>query len=287
MATVAPIDLDRTVVQRRRGALAFRTMRVPDRLSLGALAVVILIGVFGPLLEPHNPTLASGLPYQSPNWSFPFGTDDAGRDMLSRCLSGLQVTLFSGLAIVAIGLLVGGAIGLIAGAAGGWIDGVLMRITDLFLALPAPVLAIAVVAAIGPSLEHTLVAISILWWPYYARIVRTEVRGLAARPHIEAARLAGTSRSRRLLRHLLPGAVPTAIVAASLDLGGAIALLASLSFLGLGAQPPASELGSMTATGVADLQTSWWLPAIPGLLVFLLCLVANVAGDTVRDLVDR
>ena len=287
MAAVTPIDLDRIDIERRRGALAFRSLRVPDRLALGALAAVILLGVFGPLFEPHNPTLASGQPYQSPDWSFPFGTDDAGRDMLSRCLSGLQVTLLSGLLIVGVGLLIGGLIGLIAGAAGGWVDSVLMRVTDLFLALPAPVLAIAVVAAIGPSLVHTLVAISILWWPYYARIIRTEVRGLAARPHIEAAKLAGTSRSRRLFRHLLPGAVPTAVVAASLDLGGAIALLASLSFLGLGAQPPAAELGSMTATGVVDLQTSWWLPAIPGLLVFLLCLVANVAGDTLRDRVDR
>ena len=182
MAAVTPIDLDRLVVERRRGALAFRGLRVPDRLALGALAVVILLGVFGPLFEPHDPTLAAGLPYQSPDWSFPFGTDDAGRDMLSRCLSGLQVTLLSGLLIVGVGLLIGGLIGLIAGAAGGWVDSVLMRITDLFLALPAPVLAIAVVAAIGPSLAHTLVAISILWWPYYARMIRTEVRGLAARP---------------------------------------------------------------------------------------------------------
>jgi peptide/nickel transport system permease protein len=287
VAAVAPIELGRSAVERRRGALVLRGMRLPDRLALGALAVVILLAVFGPLFDPHNPRLAAGAPYQSPNASFPFGTDDAGRDMLSRCLSGLQATLLSALVIVGVGLLIGGLVGLVAGAAGGWVDTVLMRITDLFLALPAPVLAIAVVAAIGPSLIHTLVAISILWWPYYARLIRIEVRALAARPHIEAAKLAGTSRSRRLRRHLLPGAVPVAIVAASLDLGGAIALLASLSFLGLGAQPPSPELGSMTATGVADLQTSWWLPAIPGLLVFLVCLVANVAGDTLRDRVDR
>jgi peptide/nickel transport system permease protein len=286
MATVAPTDLARPRITPRWGMGVFSGMRVADRVALGALAFVLLLAVFGPLFDPHNPRLAAGLPYQSPNASFPFGTDDAGRDMLSRCLSGLQITVLSGLAIVAIGVLIGAFVGLIAGAAGGWLDAVLMRTTDLFLALPAPVLAIAVVAAFGPSLFHTLIAISIFWWPYYARLIRTEIKGLAARPHMEAAKLAGVSRSRRLFRHLLPGAIPTAIVAASLDLGAAITLLASLSFLGLGAQPPTPELGSMTAAGITDLQTAWWLVAIPGLLVFLVILIANVAGDAVRDRVD-
>ncbi len=195
--------------------------------------------------------------------------------------------MLSGLEIVAVGVLIGGFIGLVAGAVGGWIDAILMRITDLFLALPAPVLAIAVVAAFGPSLFHTLLAISIFWWPYYARLIRAEVKSLAARSHLEAAKLAGVSRTRRLFRHLLPGAIPTAIVAASLDIGGAIGVLASLSFLGLGAQPPASELGSMTASGVQYIQTNWWLSVIPGLLIFIIVLVSNVAGDAVRDWVDR
>ena len=287
MAAVAPIDTGRRVVARRRGFGAVGRLRVPDRVALGALALVSVVAVFGPLFDPYDPRLAAGEAYLSPTGSFPFGTDSAGRDMLSRCLSGLQATWLSALVIVGVGLLIGGAIGLVAGASGGWVDSVLMRITDLFLSLPAAVLAIAVIAAIGPSLFHSLIAISILWWPYYARIVRIEVRSLAARPHIEAAKLAGTSRRRRLVRHLLPGAIPVAIVAASLDLGGAIVVLSSLSFLGLGAQAPAPELGSMTATGVTDLLTSWWLPVIPGLLVFAICLIANVAGDTLRDLVDR
>ena len=130
-------------------------------------------------------------------------------------------------------------------------------------------------------------AVSILWRPYYARVVRVEVRSLAARPYMEAAKLAGTSRRRRLGRHLLPGAIPVATVAASLDIGNAIIILATLSFLGLGAQPPSPELGSMTATGATDLLTSWWLSIFPGLAIFVLCLVGNVAGDTIRDMVDR
>jgi peptide/nickel transport system permease protein len=287
MAAVTPTDLARRRVVPRWKISAFRGMPVSDRVALGALALVLLVAIAGPLLEPHNPRLAAGIPYQSPNGSFPFGTDDAGRDMLSRCLTGLQVTMLSGVVIVAVGLLIGGIVGLVAGAAGGWVDAVLMRATDLFLALPAPVLAIAVVAAFGPSLFHTLIAISIFWWPYYARLIRTEVKALAARPHIEAVKLAGVGRSRRLIRHLLPGAIPTAIVAASLDVGSAITLLASLSFLGLGAQPPMPELGSMTATGVADLQTAWWLAGIPALAVFAVVLVANIAGDAVRDSVER
>jgi peptide/nickel transport system permease protein len=288
MAALTPTDLTRPrVVPRWRGFGWIGDARVSHRLAFGALALVLLVAIFGPLLSPRNPLLGAGLPYQSPNGAFPFGTDDAGRDMLSRCLSGLSVTLLYGVAIVAVGLAIGGVVGLIAGAAGGWLDTVLMRTTDLFLALPAAVLSIAVVAAIGPSLFHTFLAVSIFWWPYYARLIRVEIKALAARPHNEAAKLAGVSRRRRLLRHLLPGAIPTAVVAASLDLGAAIILLATLSFLGLGAQPPNPELGSMIASGLADLQTAWWIPAIPGLLVFVVILVANIAGDAVRDLVDR
>ncbi len=288
MAAMTPTDVTREwVVPRWRALGWFRDSPVSQRLVFAAVALLLLLAVFGPLFAPHDPLLAAGEPYQSPNRSFPFGTDNAGRDMLSRCLSGLSVTLFYGIAIVVVALLIGGAVGLIAGAAGGWLDTLLMRTTDLFLALPAAVLSIAVVAALGPSLFHTFLAIGLFWWPYYARLIRVEVRALAARPHIEAAKLAGVSRRRRLLRHLLPGTIPTAIVAASLDLGAAIILLATLSFIGLGAQPPSPELGSMTASGLPDLHTAWWIAAIPGLLVFVVILVANMAGDALRDLVDR
>ena len=141
-------------------------------------------------------------------------------------LYGARASWFAALVVVAIGLLIGGLVGLIAGATGGWVDSVLMRITDAFLSLPAPVLAIAVVAALGPGFVHTLIAVSIVWWPFYARLVRGEVARLAARPHVEAAKLAGVGRIRLALRHLLPGATPNALVAASLDIGTLILTLA-------------------------------------------------------------
>lgn len=239
------------------------------------------------MLAPYDPKAAVGEPYAAPSSQFLFGTDDTGRDMFSRVLLGVQTTWITALIVIGIGLLVGGTIGLIAGGAGGRVDAFLMRITDGFLAMPASVLAIAVVAALGPSLSNIVVAVSILWWPYYARLIRVQVRELAARPYVEAARLAGTSRIRLYRRHLLPGAIPVAVVAASLDMGGAIGLLAGLSFLGLGTPPPSPELGAMTAQGASQMLTSWWLAAFPALAIFALCLISNVAGDSLRDMVDR
>jgi peptide/nickel transport system permease protein len=288
MAAIEPIDLSaRAALPRRSRFSGLLSVSFPDRLALAALGLVTFIAVLAPVLAPHDPRRQIGTPYASPSSAFPLGTDEAGRDMLSRVLLGVQTTWLTALLIIVIGVLIGGAVGLIAGAAGGWVDSGLMRITDLFLAMPAAVLAISVVAAMGPSLTHIVIAVSILWWPYYARLIRVQVRDLAARPHLEAARLAGCKRRRLVLRHLLPGAVPVAIVAASLDMGGAIGLLAGLSFLGLGTPPPSPELGAMTATGSTQMLTAWWLAAFPALAVFLLCLVANVAGDTLRDLVDR
>jgi peptide/nickel transport system permease protein len=163
-----------------------------------------------------------------------------------------------------------------------------MRTTDVFLALPSPILAIAVVAALGPSLPHTLMAVAIVWWPFYARIVRGEVKALAARPHVEAARLAGVSRARVAFRHLLPGAIPAILVTASLDVGNLIITLAALSFLGLGAPAPAPELGAMSARGLTYLLQQWWVPVMPGLAVLFLALSSNLAGDALRDLMgDR
>ena len=288
MAAIEPIDLtSRAALPRRSRFSGLLSISVPDRIALAALGLVTAVAVLAPLLAPHDPRAAVGPSYASPSAAFPLGTDEAGRDMLSRVLLGVQTTWLTALLIIAIGVFVGGIIGLVAGAAGGWIDSALMRITDLFLAMPAAVLAISVVAAMGPSLTHIVIAVSILWWPYYARLIRVQVRELAARPHLEAARLAGCGRGRLIGRHLLPGAVPVAIVAASLDMGGAIGVLAGLSFLGLGTPPPSPELGAMTASGSTQLLSAAWLAAFPALAVFLLVLVSNVAGDTLRDLVDR
>lgn len=257
---------------------------VVDRVAIGLLVALTVMAFVTPLLAPHKPNLVAGDPFVHPGFKFLLGTDEVGRDIFSRVLFGLRASWFASLEVITSGVLIGGLIGLVAGTAGGWVDDVLMRITDVFLALPGPILAIAVVAALGPSLQHTLIAVGIVWWPFYARIVRGEVKALAARPHVEAARLAGAGRVRLAVRHLLPGAIPATVVTASLDVGNLVLTLAILSFLGLGAPSPAPELGAMVARGLSYLLREWWVPIMPGLAVMLLAFVANLAGDGARDL---
>ncbi|MGA2829515.1 MAG: ABC transporter permease [Streptosporangiaceae bacterium] len=274
----------------RRGRPAI--LRAHGRLDVAAaslLVLVTLIALLAPVLAPHNPIQPVGLPLQSPgSGGFLLGTDSIGRDILSRVLFGWRSSWFAALAVIASGLLIGGLIGLVAGTLGGVADAVLMRITDGFLALPAPVVAIAVVAALGGGFVHTLIAVAVVWWPFYARIVRGEIRLLAARPHVEAARLAGAGRLRIAVRHLLPGAVPAAVITASLDVGNLVLTLAALSFLGLGQPQPAPELGADTAHNLTYLLQQWWIPVMPGIAVMVLALAANIAGDGVRNLLgDR
>jgi peptide/nickel transport system permease protein len=254
-------------------------------IGVSSIVLVTLIAVAVPLLAPYDPLLPVGMPLQAPlKDGFLLGTDSVGRDLLSRVLYGARSSWFAALAVVALGLLIGGLVGLIAGTLGGWVDSALMRVTDAFLSLPAPVLAIAVVAALGPGFVHTLIAVSIVWWPFYARLVRGEVARLAARPHVEAAKLAGVGRIRLARRHLLPGAVPNALVAASLDIGTLILTLASLSFLGLGQSAPAPELGADSARNLSYFLQQWWVPVMPGVGVLVLAVVGNVAGDCLRNL---
>lgn len=253
--------------------------------AAGLLVLVMLVALLAPVLAPHDPLQPAGVPQQAPGSSgFLLGSDSIGRDILSRVLYGLRTSWFAALAVIASGVVVGGLVGLVAGTLGGLADNVLMRVTDTFLALPAPVLAIAVAAALGPSLVHTLVAVAVVWWPFYARIVRGEIRSLAARPHVEAARLAGAGRARLAVRHLLPGAVPAIVVTASLDIGNLVLTLAGLSFLGLGQPEPAAELGGDTARNLSFLLQQWWIPVMPGIAVLLLALIGNLAGDGVRNL---
>ncbi|MCV7218846.1 ABC transporter permease [Mycobacterium crocinum] len=254
-------------------------------LGVSLILVLTVIAVAVPLLAPHDPLVPVGMPLQAPGKNgFLLGTDSVGRDILSRVLFGVRSSWFAALVVVGVGLLIGGLVGLIAGATGGWIDATLMRITDGFLSLPAPVLAIAVVAALGPGFVHTLIAVSIVWWPFYARLVRGEIARLKARPHVEAARLAGVGRIRVAVRHLLPGAVPNALVAASLDLGTLILTLAALSFLGLGQSAPAPELGADAARNLSYFLQQWWVPVMPGLGVLVLAVIGNIAGDSLRNM---
>jgi peptide/nickel transport system permease protein len=271
--------------EKRMAALAGDRALILNWLGVSLIFVVTLIAVAVPLLSPHDPLIPVGMPLQAPGKDgFLLGTDSVGRDILSRVLFGVRSSWFAALVVVGVGLLIGGVVGLIAGATGGWLDATLMRITDGFLSLPAPVLAIAVVAALGPGFIHTLIAVSVVWWPFYARLIRGEIARLAARPHVEAARLAGVGPFRVALRHLLPGAVPNALVAASLDIGTLILTLAALSFLGLGQSAPAPELGADAARNLSYFLQQWWVPVMPGLGVLVLAVIGNIAGDSLRNL---
>ncbi|MGB8407895.1 MAG: ABC transporter permease [Mycobacterium sp.] len=284
VGTVRGLGLRLSSLPKPRGALL-------NWMGVSTIAIVTIVALAVPLLAPHDPLVPAGMPLQPPGSSgFLLGSDSIGRDILSRVLYGVRASWFAALAVVAIGLLFGGLVGLIAGACSNsarWIDGLLMRITDGFLALPAPVLAIAVVAALGPGFVHTLIAVSIVWWPFYARLVRGEVAKLVARPHVEAAKLAGVGPIRLVLRHLLPGAVPNALVAASLDVGTLILTLAALSFLGLGQSAPAPELGADAGRNLSYFLQQWWVPVMPGIGVLVLALVGNIAGDSLRNLMKE
>jgi peptide/nickel transport system permease protein len=255
-------------------------------LAFGALAVVVFVTIFSSQLAPDQTDALGALPFTPPGGAHLFGTDEIGRDVFSRVLVGMTSSWWGAVAVIVTGVLIGGLIGLAAGATGGIIDSILMRITDLFLALPGAILAVAVVGALGPSYLHTLFAVAIVWWPLYARVVRGEVTRLRASPHIDAARVAGSSRMGIAFRHLLPGAVPPTIIVATQDVGGVILTLAGLSFIGLGQPQPAPELGSMSQQGLTYLFNAWWVPTLPAVGVAVLVLVANFAGDAVRDLLS-
>lgn len=255
-----------------------------DRAGLALLVLLVLVAVLAPLLVP-DPTIRVAAPFSGPSRSHLLGTDDLGLSVLARAVFGLRSSLGAAAVVVAFGVAIGSLIGLLAGALGGWIDLVLMRLTDAFLALPAPILAIAIVASLGPSLVHTVFAVAVVWWPWYARLVRGEIHALRERPYVEAAKMAGISRPRLLFRHLLPGAIPPVLVAASLDIQILVLTLAGLSFLGLGSPPPAPELGAMAANGAQYLFSQPLLPLVPGAVVFLIAVAANLAGDGIRDMV--
>ena len=258
-----------------------------EKAALAALGIVTLVAVLAPLLAPANPLVPVAQPFVHPfSAGSLLGTDSVGRDELSRVLYGIRASWLSALAVIATGVIIGGTIGLIAGVKGGLIDSILMRVTDGFLAFPGPVLAIAVVASLGASLMHTLLAVAIVWWPFYARIVRGEARAIMSRPHIEAARTFGVKGIRLALRHVMPGVVPAVVVTASLDVGNLIITLSGLSFLGLGAPAPSPELGAMAARNLQYLLQQWWVCVMPALAIMFLALVGNFAGDSLRNIFD-
>lgn len=258
-----------------------------EKTAVGILGLITLVAALAPVLAPANPVVPVSQPFVHPfSGGFILGTDSVGRDELSRVLFGIRASWFSAIVVIASGIVVGGLVGMVAGVKGGKIDTFLMRITDGFLAFPGPVLAIAVVASLGASLFHTLLAVSIVWWPFYARIVRGESRAIMSRPHIEAAKTFGVKGLPLALRHVMPGVVPAVIVTASLDIGNLIITLSGLSFLGLGAPAPSPELGAMAARNLQYLLQQWWVCVMPALAIMVLALVGNFAGDSLRNIFE-
>jgi peptide/nickel transport system permease protein len=253
----------------------------------GALiaATWLVIAVFAPLIAPHDPLAQAFAPFAHPSRAHLFGTDELGRDVLSRVLYGARLSLPLALLLVSLSVFFGTVLGLVAGYFRGWVDGLVMRLTDLVFAFPAIILAMVVTASLGPSLRNAVLALVFVSWPTYARVVRGLVLATADAEYVQASRLLGVSARSALLRVVLPNVIGPVIVLATLDLGNAILLLSGLSFLGLGAQPPSPEWGQMVSTGTEYFQ-NWWLSTFPGLAIFTAVLAFNFLGDSLRDLLD-
>lgn len=289
VAELAADDAGRVAPRRRLPLLrALRRERVgyPERVSLVLVVLITLLLVVVPWISPHTDRDIVADPFVSPGGQFWFGTDSQGRDMFSRVLVGLRTSWFGSFAVIIFGVVVGGTVGLVAGISGGVVDTVLMRLTDAALALPGTLVALMVVAALGPSLRNTLLAVAVTWWPWYARIVRGQTRTVMQLPHVDAARLGGFSPVRRALVHILPGSLGPVLVAASMDVGSVMLVLAGLSFIGLGSPAPAAEIGSMSAGGLTYLFNAPWIALAPAIALFVLSVLANFAGDGLQELTD-
>jgi peptide/nickel transport system permease protein len=262
-----------------------------NRLALAGLAIVLLllaVAALAPLLAPYPPAVGDLATERllAPSALHWLGTDDQGRDILSRLIFGSRITLYVVLLVAVLAAPVGLLVGTVSGYAGGWVDAVLMRITDIFLAFPRLILALAFVAALGPGIENAVIAIAITSWPPYARIARAETLTLRQADYISAVRLLGASPARIVLRHIMPLCVSSVIVRVTLDMAGIILTAAGLGFLGLGAQPPLPEWGAMIAAGRAYVLDQWWVAAAPGAAIFVVSLAFNLLGDGLRDALD-
>ena len=268
------------------------TRRLIRRRPLGAVGLFIIVvfvamAAFGPLFAPYDPTqpnLAQRLAPPSP--AHPFGTDSVGMDILSRILYGARIDLGSALMVIVISGSIGTLIGMASAWAGGWWDEVLMRVTDMFLAFPSLILAMAISAVLSPSLTNALFAIAITYWPVYARVGRSQALAVKRLEYVEAALIVGTPSYKILLRHIMPNSIAPVVVQATLDMGSVILIAAGLSFIGFGAQPPTPEWGAMISNGQPYFTTQWWISVYPAIAILLLVMGFNLLGDALRDQMD-
>jgi peptide/nickel transport system permease protein len=249
-----------------------------------------LIALIGPwiITYPQDITGAVHMDqrFRSPSLAHPFGTDEVGRDIYSRVVIGTRLSLQIGLIIILVATGIGVPLGILAGYMGGWVNNLVMRITDIFLSVPGLLLALAIVGALGPGIKNAMIALSIVWWPGYVRLVQGKTLSLREEPFVEAARSIGASRFRIIFKHILPNCTSPIIVKASMDMGMAILFAANLGFIGVGAQPPEPEWGAMISVGRNYLPDRWWMATFPGLAILVTVLGFNLLGDGLRDVLD-
>lgn len=274
---------------RAASGAVWRAVRRSPLTLAGAIVVAgfVLMAAAAPWIALQSP-LAQDLSQrlQPPSPHHPFGLDSLGRDVYSRVVYGARISVVSGATVVLVAITCGTGAGVAAGWAGGWWDEALMRLTDMFLAFPSLILAMAISAILRPSLTNALLAIAVTSWPAYARLARAQVLSLRSRTYIEAARAEGASDGMIILRHLIPNAIAPLLVQATLDVGNVILTSAGLSFIGFGAQPPTPEWGLMVSDGRTFLMDQWWIATFPALAILLLVLGFNLVGDGIRDVLD-
>ena len=287
-ATIVPSPEPVSAEARPGRSWLWSLLRKPGAAAGGAVVLgIALLAVLAPLVAPHSPTeIFPGAALQAPSWRFPLGTDELGRDVLSRLIYGARVSMRVAVISVGIGLTVGTLLGLVVGFLGGVADNVVMRLMDVMFAFPEILLAIAIVAILGPGLDNTMIAIGIAVIPIYARTARAAALALKGEEFIEAARALGVGEFRIVFRHVLPNALSPIIVLCTVNVGTAILTTAGLSYIGLGAQPPTPEWGSMLASAQPYLSTAPWVSIFPGLVIFAVVMAFNLLGDAIRDVAD-
>ncbi|HEV8535870.1 MAG TPA: ABC transporter permease, partial [Candidatus Limnocylindria bacterium] len=255
--------------------------------GIALLLVVLGMAVLADIIAPYPSTAQDlGHALQPPSLAHWFGTDTVGRDIFSRVVAGSRISLQIVILVLGVALTIGGTLGSLAGYYGGLVDEIVMRVADVFFAFPHFLLAMAVVAALGPGLQNAMIAIAVAYWPRYARLIRASILKARAEPYIEAARSVGCLDRRIIVRHLMPNSVAPVLVQATMDAGIAILTTASLSFVGLGAVPPTPEWGAMVAGGRNYILTAWWIPTFPGILISIAVAGFMFLGDGLRDLLD-
>jgi peptide/nickel transport system permease protein len=263
----------------------FKQLSLTTRVLAALTAALLLIALIGPYIAPDNPIAIGGLDatLKPPSWAHPFGTDQVGRDVFSRVLAGARASFAIAAAVVLIAVTVGTAVGLIAGLTSRVADESLMRLTDMFFAFPYLILAMAVVASLGPGDKSLIVALALIWWPSYARQIRGHVLALRSAPFVDASMIVGNSRTRTAFRHILPQMYSELAVRMTLDLGNVILIASALGFLGLGARPPSPDWGSILFEAKSYTLQAWWMSIFPGLVLALSVLLFSLFGDSLQN----